>query len=243
MRDNNLSLEELGERTRADKIFVEQVVESITVNTTEMFRDPSVWRHLYKKLLPDYRSNNLINIWSAGCSTGQEVYSLKIILNELGLSEKARIYATDISQKAINVAKKGVFNHQMDKGWLENFNLVFNNGKEKEIELSTYFDIDKEQDKITVKPFLRENVNFLRHDLVKNDMPFYNKMDIIICRNVLIYFNVALQNRIVQKFYDNLYNHGALVLGVHEGLSGFFKTKFHRNGPVFTKSNAFHFKY
>src|SRR6056297_664168 len=88
MRDNHVTLEELGVRTRNDKDFVEQVVEDITVNTTELFRDPVVWRYLYDKHLPLYRNNNVINIWVAGCSTGQEVYSLMILLNELGLLAK-----------------------------------------------------------------------------------------------------------------------------------------------------------
>ncbi|MFO8001111.1 MAG: protein-glutamate O-methyltransferase CheR [Marinilabilia sp.] len=243
MRDHHLTLDELGARTRSDHLFVEQVVEAITVNTTELFRDPSLWRFLLDQFLPAYRNNNFINIWSAGCSTGEEVYSLAILLNELGMLEKSRIFATDISQKAIDAAKKGMYKHQLERGCIESFKEVFRNRPGGSPDFSKYFDVDEDNDRIKVRPFLKKNVKFQKHDLVKNEMPFYNKLDIIFCRNVLIYFNVKLQNRIVQRFFDHLYAHGALILGAHEGLNGFFKTKFNRSGPVYTKSNVFHFKY
>jgi len=243
MRDHKLTLEELGTRTQSDKFFVEEVVEAITVNTTELFRDPDVWRYLYEKQLPLYHNNNVINIWHAGCSTGQEVYSLMILLNELGMLDKARVFATDISQKALDSAKKAIYKHQIDKGCIENFSQVFRNTDGVEKLFSKYFDIDKKTDIISVKPFLKDNIKFVRHNLVENNLPFYNKMDIIFCRNVLIYFNSRLQNRIVQRFFDVMFSHGTLVLGAHEGLSGFFKTKFDRSGPVYKKSNVFHFRY
>jgi chemotaxis protein methyltransferase CheR len=242
MRDYRLTLDELCARTQGDRLFVEQVVEAITVNTTELFRDPAVWRFLLEKHLPAYAGNKFINIWHAGCSSGQEVYSLVILLNELGILDRSRIFATDISKKAIDIASNGVFTHQLERGCVDNFDQVFKNFNQGPVSFSKYFDVDKENDKISVKPFLKSNIEFQRHDLVKGDMPFFNKMDIIFCRNVLIYFNVKLQNRIVQRFFDILYPHGALFLGAHEGLSGFFKTKFDRNGPVYTKSNVFHFK-
>jgi len=243
MRDHHLTMDELGERTRNDSLFVEQVVEAITVNTTEMFRDPPVWRYLYEKFLPYYKQNNFINIWVAGCSTGQEVFSVTILLNELGLLDRSQIFATDISQQAVEVAKKGFYKSQLDRGCRENFKQVFKNKEDREPDFSKYFEVDQENDVVTVRPFLKEKVKFMKHDLVKSEMPFYNKMDIIFCRNVLIYFNVQLQNKILQRFFDHLYPHGSLVLGAHEGLSGFFKTKFTRSGPVYTKSNVFHFKY
>jgi chemotaxis protein methyltransferase CheR len=244
MRDHQISLEELGARTQEDRLFVEEVVEAITVNTTELFRDPDVWRFLYEKHLPNYRNNSFINVWHAGCSTGQEVYSLLILFNELGLSDKVRVFATDISQKALDIAKKGVYKHQLDRGCVENFDKVFNdNGKQQTIAFSKYFEVDEKKDEIRVKPILRNNVKFIRHDLVKKELPFYNKMDLVFCRNVLIYFNIKLQTRIVQRFFDSLYANGSLVLGAHEGLSGFFKTKFEKQGPVYKKSNVFHFRY
>ena len=242
MRDHQISLEELGARTQSDRLFVEEVVEAITVNTTELFRDPDVWRFLLEKQLPSYHNNNFINVWHAGCSTGQEVYSLLILFNELGMLDKVRVFATDISQKALDIAQKGIYKHQLDRGCIENFNEVFKS-HDQTLAFSKYFDVDEKKDEIIIKPFLKENVKFIRHDLVKKELPFYNKMDLVFCRNVLIYFNIKLQTRIVQRFFDSLYAHGALVLGAHEGLSGFFKTKFDRHGPIYKKSNVFHFRY
>ena len=243
MRDHELTLEELCEKTRKEKAFVEEVVEAITVNTTELFRDPAVWKYLFENNLPSLNSNTFINIWHAGCSTGQEVYSLLILLNELGLLDKVRVFATDISQNALEIARKGVYQNQIDRGCINNFNAVFDMSSEDNIKFYKYFDVDKKHDRISVKPFLKENIKFIRHDLVKNEVPFYNKVDMVFCRNVLIYFNVKLQNRIVQRFYEGLYNNGTLVLGAHEGLSGFFKTKFDRQGPIYKKSNVFHLRY
>ncbi len=243
MRDHQISLEELAEKTQVDKYFVEEVVEAITVNTTELFRDPNVWKHLFEKYLSAYKGNSFINVWHAGCSTGQEVYSLLILFSELGMLDKVRVFATDISQKALDIAKKGVYQHQIDRGCLDNFNTVFENHPDNSLAFSKYFDVNEKNDKISVKPFLQEHIKFIRHDLVKNEMPFYNKVDVVFCRNVLIYFNLKLQNRIVQRFYDGLYNNGILVLGAHEGLSGFFKTKFDRQGPLYRKSNVFHLRY
>jgi chemotaxis protein methyltransferase CheR len=243
MRDQHLTLEELGSRTQTDRLFVEEVVEAITVNTTELFRDPEMWCFLFEKHLPAYRNNNFINIWHAGCSTGQEVYSLLILLNELGLLGKVRVFATDISRKALGEATKGIYKNQREQGCMDNFGKVFQNSSNGPVDFSKYFDIDQKNDKISVKPFLKENIRFIRHDLVMNDLPFFNKMDLVFCRNVLIYFNAKLQNRIIQQFYNSLYSHGILVLGAHEGLTGFFKTKFERKGPVYKKSNVFHFKY
>jgi chemotaxis protein methyltransferase CheR len=241
--DQQLTLDELGARTRIDRLFVEDVVEAITVNTTELFRDPDVWLFLFERHLPTFRNNSFINVWHAGCSTGQEVYSLLILLNELGFLGKVRVFATDISRKALDEAAKGVYRHQIERGCIDNFDKIFRNSSRKSVEISKYFEIDQKNDKISVKPFLKKNIKFIRHDLVKKDLPFFNKMDLVFCRNVLIYFNVKLQNRIVQRFYDSLYSHGTLVLGAHEGLTGFFKTKFERKGPVYKKSNVFHFKY
>jgi chemotaxis protein methyltransferase CheR len=242
MQDHKMTFDELTARTLSDNRFVEEVVEAITVNTTDFFRDPELWRFLFEKHLSIYRKNGVINIWHAGCSTGQEVFSLLILFNELGMLPKTRVFATDISQKALDKAKEGIYKHQIERGCIDNFSKVFNDPKKGEQILDKYFDVDSMNDIITVKPLLKKNIKFIRHDLVKNDLPFYNKMDIVFCRNVLIYFNAKLQTRIIQRFFDVLFSNGTLVLGAHESLNGFFKTKFEKTGPVFKKSNGFHFR-
>ena len=241
MRDYRLSLNELVAKTRSDLVFVEQIVEALTVNTTELFRDPATWIYLHDKLLPSLKTKPNINIWHAGCSSGQEVYSNLILLNQLGLLKQATVYASDISQRMIDQAKKGIYKYRFNQNYIENFNQVV--GRNQKVDFSMYFDIIESEDKMVVKDFLREIPRFVKHDLVQEKMPFFNKFDIIFCRNVLIYFNAGLQSRIIQRFHDNLFPGGTMILGTHEAITGFFKTKFVKNGPVYTKSNVFHFKY
>lgn len=244
--DNDLTIEELLEKTLSDKGFIERLVEDITVNTTELFRDPELWPGFYEKLLPLLKGKKSFNIWHAGCSSGMEVYSNMIILNELELLDKARIYATDISANMVHQCKHGTYRYEFNKEQLAEFEKVLKkmpiNGVSK-IDFSKYFDIDTSSDRIIVKSFLRDKVEARQHDLVQEISPFYNKFDIIFCRNVLIYFNATLQSKVYQMFHKQLYPNGVMILGNHESLTGFYKTKFKKNGPVYTKTNAFNFKY
>ncbi|MBR8537055.1 protein-glutamate O-methyltransferase CheR [Carboxylicivirga sediminis] len=244
--DNDLTIDELLEKTQNDKGFIERLVEDITVNTTELFRDPELWPAFYEKLLPMLKGKKTFNIWHAGCSSGMEVYSNMILLNELGLLEKARIFATDISANMVRQCKNGSYRYGFNKMQLTDFKAVLRkyplNGISA-IDFSKYFEIDEASDRITVKEFLREKVDVRQHDLVQSNPPFYHKFDIIFCRNVLIYFNANLQSKVYQMFHKQLYPKGAMILGNHESLTGFYNTKFNKNGPVYTKSNSFHFKY
>ncbi|TCO10943.1 CheR family methyltransferase [Natronoflexus pectinivorans] len=242
MRDYHLTMDELIHKTRNDEAFVELVVEAITVNTTELFRDPPVWKFIRENVLPAFKNRPKINIWHAGCSTGQEVYSMMILLHEAGIFDKAEIYASDISKKALENAKKGAYKYSFNHNkYQENLNAAFADSVVPKI--TDFFEISKESDQLIIKPFLKTKTKFVRHDLVKQELPFYSKFDIIFCRNVLIYFNGGLQSRIVQCFHDNLFPGGVMVLGTHETLNGFFKTKFAKKGPVYSRTNTFHFKY
>lgn len=246
LHDHQLTMEQLVEKTKTDKYFVEQLVEEITVNTTEMFRDPDIWISFYNKVYPILKNRTSINIWHAGCSSGQEVYSNLILLSELGLLEKSRIYATDLNSKMIAHAKAATYRYHFNKKHIEIFKKKIKTNPIKnfaEINVSKYYDIDSEKDMMEIKKPYRTIPKFIKHDLVQEKLPFYNKFDIIFCRNVLIYFNTSLQNKIFQLFYDRLHQGGILLLGNHEGLAGFFKTKFSRNDPFYIKNNSFHFKY
>ncbi|MGQ1945623.1 CheR family methyltransferase [Geofilum sp. OHC36d9] len=243
MRDNNLNLDQLIYRTRTSEEFVEYVVESITVNTTELFRDPPLWIDLYQNVLPALIDKPKIHIWHAGCSTGQEVYSNIILLHQLGLLEKSEIYASDISRNAISQAKKGSYRFSYNyESYFHNFKRIFPTNTNALFE--KFFSVNKSvEDSFSIHPEFIEKVKFLRHDLVKEAFPAFSKFDVIFCRNVLIYFNEDLQNNIVQKFYERLFPGGFLILGSHESLHGFFKTKFVHHKQVYKKTSSFHLKY
>ena len=239
VRDLRITFDELVEKTKSDGAFVEQIVQLLAVNTTELFRDPPLWKFLMEKVYPSLHKRTNINIWHAGCSSGQEVYSNIILLDYMNLLDRTTIYATDISKKVLDQAKKGVYKYNFNKGYIDNFNQVFSH---REIDYKNYIDINEQEDKFIIKNFLTDKAKFIKHDLVQEQLPFYTKFDIIFCRNVLIYFNISLQSKIINCYYQNLFPGGTLILGVHETITGFYKTKFLKNGFIYNKSNAFHFK-
>ncbi len=244
LKDHKLSLDQLIAKTKTDSLFIENIIQEITVNTTEFFRDPEVWRELYQNFYPTLRNKKYINIWHAGCSSGQEVYSNLILLNELDLLDKSNVIATDLNSKVLKVAKSGKYDKKENQEYFENFNAVLNReGNGSDILFEKYFEDGVNSNCVEVKSFLRKQSDFQQHDLVKEEMNNHAKFDIIFCRNVLIYFNSALQTKILKQFHNKLTNGGILVLGNHEGLNGFFKTKFIKDGPVFIKNNTFHFQF
>lgn len=246
LADYSLDMDQLVERIKTDNAFVEKLVEEITVNTTELFRDPEVWVHLFQDVYPTLKSKKVINIWHAGCSSGQEVYSNMILLNELGLLDKCKIFATDLNQNVINIAKTGKYKYRFNRKYIDNFTEVANKlnpSHPTEINFNRYFTINEEEDTMTFEQKFRSQVEYKKHDLVKIDMPFVHKLDIIFCRNVLIYFNSSLQDRIVKLFHENMFDGGYLMLGAHENLSGFFKTKFARDSFSYKRSSMFHMKF
>lgn len=240
MTDHKCTLNSLVSRIKNDKIFLEKIVRDITVNTTELFRDPMVWQHLRHKILPVYKNNSRINIWHAGCSTGQEVYSMLILLSELEMLEKARIMATDLNNDVIELSKKGQYKYRFNIGYFDNFDKVirenpFNFEEYRDVPYEKYFHIDKVRDTLSVKEELREKVIFRKHDLVKDDPINYARYDLIMCRNVVIYFNYSLQNKVFEMFHQNLFSGGALVLGLHETIMGPAAAKFEKRGMIYFK--------
>ena len=237
--DHKLTLDQLSELTRTNPVFVEHLVEEITVNTTELFRDPEIWQNLYETVYPALRKNKSINIWHAGCSSGQEVYSNLILLNELGLLDRCRVMATDINQKVLNCARQGKYSLSFNRNYIDNFNQVLNKDSHK-VDFSKYFELDESNDFMRVKSFLLEKPQFIRHNLVSDEPAFAYKIDLLFCRNVLIYFNSTLQAKVVQSFLEQMHNGGFLLLGNHEALPGYFKAKFGKNGVAYSKANSFH---
>jgi chemotaxis protein methyltransferase CheR len=243
LKDYNMDMDKLLHKTKTDQVFVENLVDAITVNTTELFRNPETWEYLYKNVLPQLYKKNTINIWHAGCSTGQEVYSNLMLCNELGLLDQVKVVATDINQKVLSCAQKGEYSLGLNKKYIQAYHNMMSEHNPEARKFDFYCDIDERSDTFRFKDFLREKVIFRRHDLVEQEIPFYQRFDLIFCRNVLIYFNPELQMKIVRKFFDKLFDGGVLVLGAHESLHGFFKTRFVKHGMVYTKSSTFQFKY
>lgn len=240
LEDYNITIIGLINRMMNDQPFVEKVVRDITVNTTELFRDPPVWHLLRSRVLPRFKDNNTINIWHAGCSTGQEVYSMMILLNEMGMLERTKIFASDINTDVLDTAKRGTYKYRFNLNYLDNFDKVIkqnplNFDEYKDVPYEQYFDIDKQKDIMQMKPFLVNKPIFRKHDLVTEGNVFYNKFDLILCRNVIIYFNYALQNKVFELFHSNLYPKGGLVLGLHESILGPWASKFERLGQSYVK--------
>jgi len=192
-----------------NKILFHNLFLDFSINITEFFRDPKVFALIKTKILPYLNSYNHIKIWCAGCSNGKEVYSLAIMLKEAGILSKTQIYATDINPYVIEEAKNGIYSSiTLDKD-INNYRNA--QGEKNFIE---YFDINNSY--IKVKEELKKNILFFQHSLLSNGA--LNEFNLILCRNVFIYFNDSLQERILKNYYNSLDNNGFLVLGKSEGI-------------------------
>ena len=229
--DNNLEFEAFLDKIEHDNSFLEKIVKDITVNTTDLFRDPVVWNAIRYDILPLLRNRRPLNIWHAGCSTGQEVYSMLILLYELELFDTSNLFATDINSDVLELSRTGIYKYLFNLNYLDNFDKVIRlnqAGQFIDVEYSKYFTIDKKKDLIKMNPFLINKPVYKKMDLVRDTNPFRVKFDLIICRNVIIYFNYELQNRVFKLFHDNLSSGGCLILAVHETILGPFSVYFEK---------------
>ena len=239
--EKETDMEGLTRRMKSDPFFLEEIVNKLTVHTTELFRDPEIWKKIRYNLIPAMLDRSTLRIWHPGCSTGQEVYSMMMLLDTMGILEKSEIYGTDINPHVIEKAKEGTYKYRFNQSYLENFNRVILN---EEGELSRndrkrwkkYFHIDEAGDAIRMSDFLRSKAVFRRMDLVMDPNPFLVKFDLVVCRNVIIYFNNELQNRVFDLFYRNMTDYGALILGVHESILGPFTKRFIKKDPFYLKA-------
>ncbi len=192
-----------------DSAMLNNLIEEVTVNVTEMFRDPSFFAAIRSQLVSQLNKLPLIKIWHAGCSTGEEVYSMAILLKEYNLLAKSIIYATDINQTVLDIAKSGKYNIESFK---ENeINYIESTGNKK---LSDYYTVLNGE--VLMNDDLKSKIIFSTHNLVSDKV--FNHFDLIICRNVLIYFNKSLQDNVLQLFYDSLTENGILGIGSKETL-------------------------
>ena len=240
LHDYQLTTDSLLEKISEDRAFLETIVKNITVNTTELFRDPAIWHSLRYDILPGFAHRSNLNIWHAGCSTGQEVFSMMILLNEMDLLEKSGIYATDINSDVFETTRKGVYRDRINLGYLTNFDAVIRENPRKhdvffDVPYSKYFTVDKDHDNICINDDLLTKPVYQKMDLVTDPNPFNLKFDMVVCRNVIIYFNYELQNKVFKLFLDNMNKESVLVLGVHETILGPYAAYFEKKFQAYYK--------
>jgi chemotaxis protein methyltransferase CheR len=199
----------LQERVLHDPEMMNKLLLDLSINVTAMFRDPQFYVAFREKVVPLLRTYPFFRIWHAGCSTGEEVYSMAILLEEEGLYERARVYATDINEVVVHKAKSGIFPIDRMQEYTENY--IKAGGKRS---FSEYY--TAKYDGALFSPALLKNVVFSQHNLVTDRS--FSEFNVILCRNVLIYFDKGLQERVHGLFYESLATFGVLALGSKESL-------------------------
>ena len=202
-------ISEMQSKVLNDESFASILLQDLSITVTEMFRDKGFYTSLRENVIPILKTYPFIKIWHAGCSTGQEAYSMAILLQEEGLYDRSMIYATDFNQQALNHAKEGIYSASLIKEYTANYHM--SGGKEpfSKYYTSSYGDVIMNQS-------LKENIVWANHNLVTDGV--FAEVNLILCRNVLIYFDRTLQNKVQHLFYDSLINGGVLCLGSKETL-------------------------
>ena len=199
----------LLEKVLHDSTSMERLLLDLSINTTAMFRDPTFYLAFRRKVVPMLRTYPFVRIWHAGCSTGEEVYSMAMLLQEEGIYDRCRIYATDINEPVLQKAKAGIFPLATMQENTSNYIAAGGKGTFSDYYTARY-------DYSIFRPSLRENVVFAQHNLVTDAS--FNHFNVIFCRNVLIYFNTVLQDRVQQLFRDSMEMFGILGLGKKESV-------------------------
>lgn len=203
------SVGSLLQRLLGEESIFEEFIQEVTVNVTEMFRDPSFYLSLRNNIVPRLATYPFIKIWVAGCSTGEEIYSVAIMLKEEGLLDRSLIYATDINQQALKKAKEGLFRMEYMKNYITNYQKAGGKNSFSDYYMAKY-------NSALIDKSLKNNVVYSVHNLVTDQS--FNEFQLILCRNVLIYFNQELQNKVINLFYESLCRFGFLSLGNKESL-------------------------
>lgn len=202
-------VDSLRKKLLHDETLIHDFFDKLFINVSSMFRDPKVFEVIREKIMPYISSHPTIKVWSAGCARGQEVYSLAILLKELGVYDRCVLYATDIDINAVNSAREGRYKTSDSLEYFENYYL--SGGKEK---FSKYFDI--KGDELIVKDDLKKNICFATHNIITDDV--FNTFSLILCRNMFIYFDNDLQSKGLITFRDSLEPSGFLVMGNSESM-------------------------
>lgn len=200
--------------------FKQTVLHEFSINYTEMFRDPKFYNYLRNEVIDLLKTFPFIKIWHAGCSTGEEVYSLAIMLKECGLYDKTQIYATDFNDKVLRKAEQGIYPLDYIKSYTQNYQQAGGLNS-----FSDYYVSDDHN--VVLNSSLREKIVFANHNLTSDGV--FGEIHLILCRNVLIYFNKELQDKVLNLFRESLCNGGIMCLGSKEtlkftGVEGCFNT-------------------
>jgi chemotaxis protein methyltransferase CheR len=204
------SFAEFRYRVKSDANYLKRVIEGLTVTVTEMFRDPLFYKTLRTEIVPTLATKPFIRIWHAGCSTGEEVFSMAIVLKEANLLHKSLLYATDLNPGVLEKARKGIFPMAQMKQYSENY--IESGGKN---DFSAYYTAQYGQ--VKFNDTLAEKMIFSTHNLVSDRS--FNEFDLILCRNVLIYFDKHLQEQTLNLFDESIGTLGYLALGSKETLN------------------------
>lgn len=207
--DKFLNFNAFRNRIKLDENYFLRFIEEVTVNVTEMFRDPKFFKSLREDVLPNIAHNPIIKIWHAGSATGEEVYSMAIILHEAGLLERSILYATDLNASVLENVTKGIYPLRHMKLYSENY--ILSGGK---YDFSDYYTAN--YDNVKFNKFLIKRLVTSTHNLVSDGS--FNEFQLILCRNVLIYFEKTLQDRAIKIFDASLEIGGYLALGSKETL-------------------------
>ncbi len=204
------NISELIHKILYDESFFKTIISDFSINVTEMFRDPDFYKAIRETVVPYLKTYPFIKIWHAGCSTGEEVYSMAILLMEEGLYDRTQIYATDFNDTVLEEAKEGIYSIDRIKEYTQNYQK--SNGKES---FSDYY--TAKYNLVKFNENLKKRIVFSNHNLVTDGT--FGEMNLIICRNVLIYFDRDLQNRVFKLFKESLVHGGILGIGSKESLS------------------------
>ncbi len=203
------SVLEMISRVLDDRSFFDTLMMDFSINVTEMFRDPGFYKQFRSEVVPILRTYPYLRIWHAGCSSGEEVYSMAILLKEENLYEKAQIYATDFNEDVLENAKEGILSIDALKEYTYNYQLSGGLSSFSDYYIAKY-------DSAIIEPSLKKKIIFADHNLVTDGV--FGEMHVVLCRNVMIYFGKALQSKVTGLFYDSLCNGGFLCLGTKESL-------------------------
>ena len=206
---NYLSISAMISPLLHDASFCAKLIYGLSVTVSEMFRDPEFFMTLRQQVVPYLKTYPFVRVWHAGCATGEEVYSLAILLREEGFYDRATIFATDFNELALEKARQGIFPLEKMKEYTANYQRAGGSGSFAQYYRTGY-------GAAILDSALKKNITFSNHNLVTDGV--FSEVHLVLCRNVIIYFDKALQNRVLQLFRDSLTHGGVLALGSKESI-------------------------